>query len=203
MKLMSIIIGLVWLTTSATALILNVPDEYSTIQSAITASSSGDTVLVQPGTYQQNVTFQGRAITVASTYVFTGDETAIEQTIINGGNSNSCVRFNNDETASSQLIGFTLTNGSTDYYGGGIYCYGASPTLRNLIVTGNNAAGGGGMAFFAHSAATGSDILVADNSGDEGGGGIYCHDSGDIVMSNLVLRNNSASHGGGLLISYV
>ncbi len=201
MRILTIIIGLVWLTTSATALILNVPDEYSTIQSAITASSSGDTVLVQPGTYQQNITFQGRAVTVASTYIFTGEESAIEQTIINGGNSNSCVRFNNDETASSKLIGFTLTNGSTDYYGGGIYCYGASPTLSNLIITGNSSEGGGGMAFFSHSSATGSDILVEDNSGDEGGG-IYCHDFGDIIMTDLVVRNNSSNHGGGILISY-
>ena len=34
---------------------LNVPGEYSTIQSALSAAGNGDTVLVQPGTYTENI----------------------------------------------------------------------------------------------------------------------------------------------------
>ncbi len=201
MKRLFLIFSLIGINSFATALILQVPAEYPTIQNAISATGAGDTVLVQPGTYQENISFQGRAITVASTFLLTGDDTAIEQTIINGGNTNRCVRFNNDETAASLLTGFTITNGSTGYYGGGIYCDDASPTLRNLIVTGNSAEGGGGMAFFSDAMSNCHDITVEGNNATEGGG-IYCHDSGDITMTNLVLCNNSSAHGGGLLVSY-
>ena len=33
----------------------NVPSQYSTIQAALNAAQSGDTVLVQPGTYKENI----------------------------------------------------------------------------------------------------------------------------------------------------
>jgi pectin methylesterase-like acyl-CoA thioesterase len=40
---------------------------YTTIQSAIDASTNGDIVLVYPGTYYENLDFKGKAITVTST----------------------------------------------------------------------------------------------------------------------------------------
>ena len=39
---------------------------YPTIQSAINAATNGDTVLVQPGTYQETIDFLGKEITVES-----------------------------------------------------------------------------------------------------------------------------------------
>ena len=43
-----------------------VPDEYATIQAAITASGNGDEVLVAPGRYVESLDFQGKAIRVRS-----------------------------------------------------------------------------------------------------------------------------------------
>jgi len=52
--------------------ILNVPDDYETIQEAIHESEDGDSVLVQPGIYTENITFEGKGITVASLIIMTG-----------------------------------------------------------------------------------------------------------------------------------
>ena len=64
------------------AVVYNVPEDVSTIQSAIDMSSNGDTVLVHPGIYEENINFEGKAITVASLFLTTGDENYIDQTII-------------------------------------------------------------------------------------------------------------------------
>ena len=40
--------------------------DWTTIQSAVNASADGDTVLVWPGTYYENVNFNGYGITIAS-----------------------------------------------------------------------------------------------------------------------------------------
>ena len=48
---------LIWVLplSVAAATIINVPADYSAIQAALNAAQSGDTVLVQPGTYYENV----------------------------------------------------------------------------------------------------------------------------------------------------
>src|SRR6516164_7182077 len=45
---------------------IKVPADQPTIQAAINAANSGDTVLVSPGTYYENINFNGKAITVTS-----------------------------------------------------------------------------------------------------------------------------------------
>lgn len=46
-------------TLTVEAATLRVPQEYATIQAAVDAAASGDTVLVGPGTYVENVIIHG------------------------------------------------------------------------------------------------------------------------------------------------
>jgi hypothetical protein len=45
---------------------IHVPADQPTIQAAINVAANGDTALVAPGTYVENINFMGRAITVTS-----------------------------------------------------------------------------------------------------------------------------------------
>ncbi|MCK5218066.1 T9SS type A sorting domain-containing protein [bacterium] len=90
---------------------LNVPAVYSTIQAAIDAAAKGDAVLVSNGTYQENIDFKGKAITVKSL-----NGPAV--TTIDGGGkykepATIAVTFHSGEWHDSVLQGFTITNAGT------------------------------------------------------------------------------------------
>jgi len=113
---------------------INVPADKPTIQSAINASSNGDTVVVAKGTYNENIDFLGKAITVISA-------AGPAATIIQGDGTTAVVVFHNGETRASVINGFTIQGGGGELdptdYGGGIDVVSATPTILNNIVTNN------------------------------------------------------------------
>ena len=134
---------LMW-AAGAAASVLHVPGDFETIQMAIMSSTNGDTVLVAPGTYTENIVFYGREILVGSWFVTTGDSTYVESTRLRGAGANPVVRFIHDEGRLARLVGLTLYDGYAQS-GGGVYCSESSPTLERLHVRDNVAywAGGG------------------------------------------------------------
>ena len=116
---------------------INVPSQYATIQNAIDQSVSGDTVLVDTGTYNETINFTGKNIVLASHYILNIDTSKIFQTIIDGYNQpGSAVTFNSNEDSSAKLIGFTIQNGGSGE-GGGIRCDSSSPTLNHISIKNN------------------------------------------------------------------
>jgi parallel beta-helix repeat protein len=187
---------------------INVPANQPTIQAAINAANNGDTVLVAPGTYTENVNFNGKAITVTSSG---GPST----TIIDGGAQGSVVTFGSAETTSSQLSGFTIRNGlQNGLAGGGISITGASPTITGNIITGNHAAIGigvyvnGGSPVITNNTITGNDQTGAGDGG-QGGGGILVSGNSSTpgnpqIVGNTITNNSVAfgGNGGGISITY-
>jgi len=153
LKVVSILILILFcLSIHVTGAVIHVPSGQPTIQAGINAASTGDIVLVAPGTYMENIDFFGKAITVQSS-------AGPDLTIIDGSNPSnpdfaSVVLFNSGEGPDSVVEGFTLKGGTglTDTpwdvnAGGGIYCDYASPTIRYNVITGNTAGVGAGIVF--------------------------------------------------------
>ena len=164
--------------------ILNVPSSYHYVSLAILASTDGDTVLVQPGTYNGVINYAGKAITIASTYIFTGDETDIYHTTLSGNYSDaSLISFITGEGEGSILEGFTITNGGSPPQGGAINCDGTSPILRNLRITGNQATSGGAIYAINSASPAIYNCELSSNSGGDYGGAIY------LEASNLVVED--------------
>ncbi len=183
----------------ASAQIIHVPADQSTIQAGINAASTGDTVLVAEGTYFENISFYGKAITVASNFIMDGDTNHINNTIIDGSQPAnpdfaSVVSFTTGEDTTSVISGFTITGGTGLYdasipltVGGGIVCINAGATIKYNKIIANE----------------------VDNQNMALGAGIGCtmylQDKWIVIEHNVIADNNNhtvSSHslGGGVFI---
>jgi Fibronectin type III domain len=183
--------------------VINVPGDSPTIQRAIDAAAPGDTVLVAPGTYFENVNFRGKAITVES-------DQGPEVTIIDGNLAGSVITFSSGEGPASVLRGFTLQRGDASGYfgeeGGGVRIERSSPTIQGNIITNNRACGSGGGIEADFSSARIEGNLITNNrqsacSGGPGGGGISVLGAGQTqIIDNIIIGNSWGSFGGGITL---
>lgn len=187
------------------ATIINIPDDYPTIQEGIDHGGEGDTVLVQPDIYYENLKFNGHNVLLASLYLTTGDTSYISSTIIDGSHSGSVITFTSGEQENAQVAGFTIQNGYGSM-GGGVRCIFAHPTIRNNLIRNNStsAYGYGGGVYCEESWATLTGNLIQGNStGDNGyGGGVYCAWCTPVVSENTITGNSAGSWGGGICCVY-
>lgn len=116
--------------------ILRVPADYPTIQWAINEASYfvADTVLVTNGTYFENLSFNGKTVTVKSV-------NGPQSTIIDGSHAGPVVNFSNGEGAGSVIEGFTIQNGYSSL-GSGMTVLDSSPIIIGNIFQNNAEVGG-------------------------------------------------------------
>jgi hypothetical protein len=170
--------------------VINVPADQPTIQAAIDAASSGDEIIVAPGSYYENIVFPGFDIILRSTDPT--NSAVVDATIIDGGGYTSVVTFAGSEGPSCVLAGFTITNGTTDV-GGGILGNGCLATIAYNNVTDNGADWGGGIGRCDGSI---RNNTIYDNYGYYAGGGIY--DCSGTIEHNTITGNEAYYDGGGL-----
>lgn len=185
------------LSVSPPGRIRRVPADYRTIQEAIDSAAPGDTVLVAPGRYQENIRFRGKGIVVASEYLMKRDPALIQRTIIDGSHpahadTASVVMFVEQEDTTAMLLGFTITGGKGTVWtdardktlfreGGGILCELSSPIIEYNIIEANEA------------------IDVRPGLLSAGGGGIRCGYAGPIIRHN-VIQGNRGHYGAGVVL---
>jgi hypothetical protein len=166
---------------------LHVPSDYSTIQAAINAANEGDTVLVSPGTYYENVDYRGKAISVASA-------AGANVTIIDGRHAAAVINFGNGEGRDSIIEGFTIQNGYSTW-GSGISLFGTSPTiLRNILRYNDEVHGYWGAAIGGWSSSPLIEgNLFEQNTGDDQyltGVIAFVNSSSPLVANNIFVNNS-------------
>ncbi|MFH0762240.1 MAG: T9SS type A sorting domain-containing protein [Bacteroidota bacterium] len=200
MKTNILILSFLLFCSSAFSQVIRVPEDQATIQAGINAANNGDTVLVSPGTYFENINLKGKNIVLGSHFITTGDLTLIGSTVINGSNpvhadTASCILIINREDSTCVVAGFTITGGKGtrwedehgrgNWYteGGGILIQYSAPTIRNNIIIGNEAI------------KKGTRIVSA------GGGAIRCGDGNPHILNNMIISNKGL-YGGGIVLNY-
>jgi dienelactone hydrolase len=175
--------------------VLRVPQEYSTIQAAIDAAQSLDTVLVSEGRYYENIRYKRKGIVIASKYFMTKDWQTVSHTIIDGSqptniDTAAAVQFLNYEDSTNVLDGFTITGGTgilwngsfTGREGGGIILSGSAAIIKNNMIINNRTEGSSG--------------------GVTGGGGGISSMYGDPTISNNIIASNTSGYAGGLVLNW-
>ncbi|MCK4653513.1 MAG: right-handed parallel beta-helix repeat-containing protein [Candidatus Cloacimonetes bacterium] len=213
-----IFIGISFLNST----IINIPGDYPTIQAGIDVAVNGDTVLVQPGTYVENIAFDEQNITVASLFFTTQDTSYITQTIIDGNQAGSVVTYYGMIDSTAVLCGFTITNGSwyegggisgggsarylnlvitnniSFLRGGGMCSGGGNPLIENTFILNNSSElDGGGIFFWKQCNPVLNNVTISANYADRAGGGIYCMEYCDLTLKNSLIFDNTTTESGG------
>jgi nitrous oxidase accessory protein len=158
---------------------LIVPDEYANIQSAIDAANAGDTILVKPGMYFENLKID-KPLTLQG-----------NDAIIDGNHSEYAVWVKLDGVASNVTIeGFVIQNaGNISGLSGGIrLSYVENCTIQNCTFIGNR-----NGVVLEHAA----NIEIAENTMiNSSNVGIYVYSSeNNVIVGNIAVGN---FHGVGL-----
>ncbi len=94
--------------------ILFVPDDYTSIQSAINNAKNFDTIVVKRGTYYENLNIN-KPIFLTSEWLYEADSSSIKNTIIDG-QTNSVIVANDCYSGFINIVGFTIRNGEDGIY---------------------------------------------------------------------------------------
>ncbi|NCR59271.1 MAG: cadherin [Microcystis aeruginosa LL13-06] len=197
-------------------------DAFTSLQDALAAARSGDTIWVAGGTYKPTITTDRTATFTLKNQVeiyggFAGvSETSLSQrdlianpTILSGdiGTANVGDNVYHVVTASlttntAILDGFTISGGNANgtgtnqNYGGGLFNNNGSPTLRNVIFENNTATYGGGISNLSASSSTLNNVTFRNNTATYGGA-IY-NIASNPTITNSTFSNNTSSQGGAI-----
>lgn len=197
---------------------------YTDLQSALTLAQAGDQIWVAAGTYKPTIGISRDKSFYLETGVaiyggFAGTESLLSErdpsinvAILSGdlgtpndASDNAYRVVNASSTLSTAILdGFTITGGNANGLlgsldrGAGIYIItGSSPTLSNLIITGNHASNlGGGMYLHLGGVPSLNNVVFANNSADTSGGGLYAIGASP-TLTNITFDTNTAGDKGG------
>jgi parallel beta-helix repeat protein len=198
-----------------------------TIQAGIDSAATGDTVLVQAGTYVEDITFDGKLITVLAA---SGPGNTI---LVGTSPVEHVVTFGSGEGRESRLEGFTIQGGlrgiaivnaeptivgniitengcmsCNSFDGAGILCFGSLTKVWSPLITENDirqnvaTANGGGIAIEYAMTPEVLNNTIFDNEAKQSGGGIYVitPEAGTVLQHNTIDSNIAALQGGGIYV---
>jgi Thrombospondin type 3 repeat/Right handed beta helix region len=182
------------------AAVINVPTDQSTIQAGIDAALSGDTVLVAPGIYIENLVFPG------AQFVLLGDGQPSDVILIPLDVGIATISVTNNNPAGTSLLNFTLTGSKTN----AIWIPSGSLHIENCIFRNNVgpfAGGNWGVVSIKNDAAViiteclfynnrnmcvsfnGGKGDVLNNTMDANVGGVGVSASDSVTMRNNIFTN--------------
>lgn len=161
----------------------------TSINTTIQNAQNGDTITLNPGTYQEN------EITIDKSITIQGNGTP--ETIIIDGQKTKNIFTINLPTVKTTFKNLTITNGTATEFGGAINNNDGTITVINCILT-QNSAGFNGGAIANNGTATIINSTFKQNKIRRNGGAINTY-GGTLKVINSYFQNNTASRDGGAI----
>ncbi len=156
--------------------------DHTTIQAAIDAAEPGDTIVVAPGNYNENLNFKGKSIILRSS----GGATVTS--II--GNAYT-FQLSSAESADTVIDGFTIST-----FNSAMYLVGASPLVKNAIFTG---CAGNYTIYASDGAAPRFQNVVFQRNRTTYT--VYGQRDANLTFDGCTFDGNSANYGGGIYVT--
>ncbi len=159
--------------------------DYTRIQSAINAASSGDTIQIRAGLYSENLSIVGKSLTL----VGAGSSSVEVQA------DGSAAALAIEGAASLDVSGLQLSSGER-----GLTVRQSTAVFSDMVVVGNSTAGnGGGIGIFEGAEVSIEDCVISGNEATSvyHGGGVYV-DAASLLLERCELSDNEAEQGGAL-----
>ncbi|MGA2498960.1 MAG: choice-of-anchor Q domain-containing protein, partial [Tepidisphaeraceae bacterium] len=183
---------------------------YHTLTRALRYAAGPETIYVAQGTYVPGPTlgdtFQLKnGVSIYGGYAGASDSNAarnpsLYQTILSGALDNEQhslhVVTGSGTDSTAVLSGFTVTGGSGNIHGGGLYDIGGNPTIANCTFSGNSAGVGGGV-YDQDSSPKFNNCGFSQNNAASGGG-VY-NNGGSPMFTNCTFSGNTAVQNAGVL----
>lgn len=183
---------------------------FATIQEALNAAQSGDTLILNPGIYtgpgNYNINPGGLLLTIQSTNP--EDFDVISETIIDPNFSGHAFIFQNNEDPNFLLYGLTFRNTWTDQeddppHGSAVFCSESSPTIRFCVFQNCDADGGWGGAFYGQFSRSRFEHCLFFGNKARYGGALAVNLESQIHIDHCTIAGNQAFfNGGGLLCAF-
>jgi hypothetical protein len=173
---------------------------FRTIAEGIAASLDDDTILVADGVYSgpqnRNLAFGGRDIVVRSA-------NGSAACVIDCDDLGNAFEIDDGESSASRIEGFTIVDGKTLSYGGGIRLYQSHTTIRDVRFVSCQGSRGGGL-MLQNSNSLVSDCSFENGISTEGGGLAVLFGTPRIVRcsftGNLAVGGGSGGRGGAIYV---
>jgi hypothetical protein len=135
--------------------LIRFPQDVDSIQTALDLAMEGDTVVVGPGTWHEQLHIGSGRVTLCSNYIFSQDSADIVATVLDGQFAGTILTVDMDPASHLELNGMTLTRGQgadefepADISGGAVDIVRAGTVYLSNLVFHNNRAPEAGSALF-------------------------------------------------------
>jgi hypothetical protein len=187
-------------TVLSTLTVMSAADDGSrvTLRAAISAASSGDTIVFDPSLDGQTITLTSGELAITKNLNIEG--LGADNLAVSGQNMFRV--FDIAGGATVIISGLTIENGNGvgpgKGNGGGVVNFGSNLTLEADTITNNSGGLGGGLGTDLAGITVVSNCLFTANHADFGGGGISDDSSATLTVEDTTLSGNDAPFGGGI-----
>ncbi len=166
--------------------------DFVTIQAAITAAASGDTIEVGAGIFAERLTVSDKTLEIRSTAV-KGAETIVDAT------DSGRLLYVSGNAVTLTLRGLSLINGTAST-GGGVYASQADLELHDCHFEDHDATGVGAGIYLANgSDLSASNCTFANCRSEDRGGAIYAEANSQLLLTTCTFQGNRARSEGGAI----